>query len=235
MSITTRTIMNKKIMEKISSDMEEIEMSGGGVIEVMLAQKSGNVKTYFGFDGYKVVKAGGFGYDARMRVVIRKDVGIAFYPDEKGRCWGWIIDTEKNRKLLAGAIKHGTFIIVSNKIKAEIEDLAVDLGLPIKKMGVVDQEREINKMLTKSKAAPAELKSENEDLKAQLADLQRRLAKQGEMTPYVRDERPVPKGLTSAIKRKAAIKESTAKKSTKLALQKQRAEITSETNEAIEE
>jgi hypothetical protein len=227
--------MNKKIMEKISSDMEEIEMSGGGVIEVMLSQKSGNVKTFFGFDGYKVVKAGGFGYDARMRVVIRKDVGIAFYPDEKGRCWGWIIDTEKNRKLLAGSIKHGTFIIVNNKIKEAIEDLAVSLGYPIKKMGLIDQEREIDKMLTKGKAAPAELKSENDDLRAQLADLQKRLALNGEMSDYVKEKRPVSKGLTAAIRQKAKLEEYKEAKRTKTKLKNERANITSEINEATEE
>lgn len=235
MAATQRSIYSKKIMEKITSDVEEIEMSGGSVIEVMLSEKSGNVKTYFGFDGYKIVKAGGFGYDAKMKASIRRDVGISFYPDDKGRCWGWIIDTEKNRKMLAGLLRHGTFIIVSNKIKAEIEDLAVSLGITTKKMTVVDQEREINKILTKNKAAPAELKSENEDLKAQLADLQKRLAAKGEMTEFTKIDSKIPKGLKAAIANKAKVNAAKEARAAKTALKKERENITSEINEATEE
>lgn len=222
MPATKRDILSKRVMEKICSDVEEIEMNGMTVIEVMLSEKHGDAVTHFGFDGFKIVKRGGFGYDAKMGVSVRRDCGVSFQPDAKGRCWGWLLDTERNRKTLAGHLKHGTFIFVDNKTKHEIEDLALELGLPTKKMLVATQDREINKLLLKKKAVNPAENEEIEMLRQQLNEANKKLALKGEMTSYAKDARPVPKGLQYAVRHKAQLTAKSEKAAAQNALKKQR-------------
>jgi len=56
------------------------------------------------------------------------DGTLKFYPDDSGRCWGYVYDTDENRDLIASSIVNGWFKIVDKKIREEIFKLAVEKG-----------------------------------------------------------------------------------------------------------
>lgn len=54
---------------------------------------------------------------------------LKFYPDQAGRCWGYVYDTPENREIMATSLASGWYRIVDKKIREEIIKLAEDLGV----------------------------------------------------------------------------------------------------------
>lgn len=52
------------------------------------------------------------------------DGTVKFYPDDNGRCWGYVYDTEDNRELLASSLANGWFRIVDKSVRNEIIEYA---------------------------------------------------------------------------------------------------------------
>lgn len=56
------------------------------------------------------------------------DGTLKFYPDDAGRCWGYVYDIPENRELLASSLANGWFKIIDGKIKEEIVEYATIKG-----------------------------------------------------------------------------------------------------------
>ena len=69
--------------------------------------------------------------DAKLKIIS----GITrFYPDGNNYNWGYVVDTENNRRKLANSFKTGWFKIMNVRIRDEIKELADEMGLSTSKL-----------------------------------------------------------------------------------------------------
>lgn len=57
---------------------------------------------------------------------------LKFYPDSSGKCWGYVFDTEYNRKKLRNSFSNNWYRIVDKKIKDDIMKEAEEAGISTK-------------------------------------------------------------------------------------------------------
>lgn len=55
---------------------------------------------------------------------------IKFYPDNNGRCWGYVFDVKENREKLLNSFSNNWFRIVDKKVREEFLKEAEELKLP---------------------------------------------------------------------------------------------------------
>jgi hypothetical protein len=100
---------------------------------------------------------------------------LRFYPDDHGRCWGYVYDTEENRKIIATTLASGWYKIVDKKIKDEIVELAKSLGVPHEP--IPDSFSIVKKNVNEKKTSVEidKLTKEKEEMEFRMKQLEKRL------------------------------------------------------------
>jgi len=127
-------VMQRKLLSG-ETETEELlnraSQTGLNVIELLLRNKRSSPKIFMGFDVPEfqdgVLNPS---IDATASVTyIQKQV--LFNPDKDGFCWGYVIDTPKNRDMIAKSLKTGWFRITDKKIEDEIKQYAEEHGIDL--------------------------------------------------------------------------------------------------------
>jgi hypothetical protein len=99
-----------------------------------------------------------------------------FFPDVNNRCWGYVFNTEKNRKLLMDSLGNNWFSIADQKVKKEIVDLAEANGLPTTPVpktvvGIIKtvREKEAEKTIERERKEKMELLKRLKEVEEKLA------------------------------------------------------------------
>lgn len=106
--------------------------TGIDLIELLWTKDTGtrpNIAKIIGFKFPIVSSPDSFSVDINVQKWV--DGQLKFYPDQNGRCWGYVYDIPENRKLLCSGLSNGWYKIVDKKIKEEIEKEAKELGFNI--------------------------------------------------------------------------------------------------------
>jgi len=105
------------------------------------------------------------------------DKPIKFYPDGSGRCWGYVFDTEYNRKKLMYSFSNNWFRIVDKKIRDELMKEAEEAGIPTKPAEKVQfiikktkREREAEDKIKATERKLEELEKRKKELEEALAE-----------------------------------------------------------------
>jgi hypothetical protein len=117
--------------EELESLMDDCEDLGFEFIQLRFGKQSKYPIKMRGRESLAVIRnrQNGTTYTKVAGSKIVKDGVLFFYPDDKARCWGYMLDTPNNRKYLAGQLKISHVTITDSKIKKEIYKLAEDLGI----------------------------------------------------------------------------------------------------------
>jgi len=114
------------------------------------------------------------------------DKPLKFYPDNNGRCWGYVFDTEYNRKKLLNSFSNNWFRIVDKKIKDELMKEAEEAGISTKP---AEKVQFIIKKTKREKEAEDKIKATErklEDLEKRKKELEEALAEAtGKKIEYV--------------------------------------------------
>ena len=102
---------------------------------------------------------------------------LKFYPDGSGRCWGYVFDTEYNRKKLLYSFSNNWFRIVDKKIRDELMKEAEEAGISTKPAEKVQfiikktkREREAEDKIKATERKLEELKKREKELEEALAE-----------------------------------------------------------------
>jgi hypothetical protein len=105
------------------------------------------------------------------------DKPIKFYPDGSGRCWGYVFDTEYNRKKLLNSFSNNWFRIVDKKIRYELMKEAEEAGISTKPAEKVQfiikktkREKEAEDKIKATERKLEELKKREKELEEALAE-----------------------------------------------------------------
>jgi len=114
------------------------------------------------------------------------DKPLKFYPDNNGRCWGYVFDTEYNRKKLLNSFSNNWFRIVDKKIRDELMKEAEEAGISTKP---AEKVQFIIKKTKREKEAEDKIKATErklEDLEKRKKELEEALAEAtGKKIEYV--------------------------------------------------
>lgn len=127
--------INTKKLSKIDADVVDamIDVSnqlGVDIIELMWTP-------FNGAETYSIQELHGFKFPIMGETNVLKDVDevsewvegiLKFYPDGKGRCWGYIYDTEENRVKIYETMSTGWFRIVDRNLRETITKEAEEKG-----------------------------------------------------------------------------------------------------------
>jgi len=159
------------IGEVIESLMYDAEDFGHNFIELRHLTPCETQDVVMGFDEARVVsrRTPGSRIATAQGVKIIKDGVLTFYPDKQNRRWAYMLDTPKNRRILAAGIVAPLFEAVDQGIKREIIELAENEGFATER--VVTMDTSFDAYLNKGVPdAVLELNAEVEALKKQLAE-----------------------------------------------------------------
>jgi hypothetical protein len=102
---------------------------------------------------------------------------LKFYPDGSGRCWGYVFDTEYNRKKLLHSFSNNWFRIVDKKIRDELMKEAEEAGISTKPAEKVQfiikktkREREAEDKIKATERKLEELEKRKRELEEALAE-----------------------------------------------------------------
>jgi hypothetical protein len=156
---------NKERLEEI---MDDAESFGYKFIELRLGNRSSYIEMICGLEEVKLNMSRAYGETvvSASGAVILKDGVVKFYPDNRSVCWGYMVDTENNRKWLAQQLSNSYVTIADKKIEEEIKELAKELGEATRK---VARDKTIDAGVKGSIASA--LEEDNKDLRAQLEEL----------------------------------------------------------------
>jgi len=158
----------------------DISVSTGiDLIELMWIPRDGQPRAtspeVHGYQYPKVIDDGDF--FAETVNVEWVDKPIKFYPDGSGRCWGYVFDTEHNRKKLLNSFSNNWFRIVDKKIKDELMKEAEEAGISTKPAEKVQfiikktkREREAEDKIKATERKLEELKKREKELEEALAE-----------------------------------------------------------------
>jgi len=121
--------------KEISRFVDLASQGGYGIIELVWAKVRNSTAKVSGFeipvDNTNRERKDPNSREVDLSIDVQKISGMTrFFPDNSGRCWGYIIDTDANREKLAATLKTGWFKIVDNKIKEEIVKMAAEKEYP---------------------------------------------------------------------------------------------------------
>jgi len=173
MSIQQRHFRNENEQRKLADDIEDAASIGVDHIELCHIVNELYTVTTIGVEQLKIEhRKAGPGL-SQLQLVKRwiKDGELVFYPDRRGRRWGYLADTEYNRKFLALSLceREKWFVIVDKDIRNEIFKLAEKLGIDT----TPHRADPLQHMLEKKNPELAkhnELERELEELKKQLEE-----------------------------------------------------------------
>lgn len=158
----------------------DISVSTGiDLIELMWVPRDGQPRAtspeVHGYQYPKVIDDGDF--FAETVNVEWVDKPLKFYPDGSGRCWGYVFDTEYNRKKLLNSFSNNWFRIVDKKIRDELMKEAEEAGISTKPAEKVQfiikktkREREAEDKIKATERKLEELKKRESELKKALAE-----------------------------------------------------------------
>ena len=161
-------VHNTKKLTAGSAEVEDIyeiaEMLGLDVIKINGKKSSASVGSVSGFE------VGDIGYNHLGRVdgAVTKVGHVYLYPDVNSIRWGFVLDTPKNRRVLASHIAAPVIDIVDKRIKDELIKYCDDNGINVK------PEAPTNPYVKKS-IPEQRLENQNEKLEADVRMLKRQL------------------------------------------------------------
>lgn len=167
----------------------DISVSTGiDLIELMWVPRDGQPRAtapeVHGYKYPKVIDDGDF--FAETVNVEWVDKPLKFYPDNNGRCWGYVFDTEYNRKKLLNSFSNNWFRIVDKKIRDELMKEAEEAGISTKP---AEKVQFIIKKTKREKEAEDKIKATErklEDLEKRKKELEEALAEAtGKKIEYV--------------------------------------------------
>ena len=152
-----RRKIGDEIVDELEELMEDAEDLGFNFIELRHGKQSKYPMHMRGRESLALIsnRVNGTTYRKINGSKIISDGSIRFYPDNKARCWGYMLDTESNRKYLAGQLIVDHVIIADKKIKAEIVALATELKLGTK---MIKKDHTMENYLSKKDKKPDEVK-----------------------------------------------------------------------------
>lgn len=166
--------IDEDIKDYLDEKIENAQMYGKDYIELRFGESSKYKEKMIGFEDIKLImrRQGRDDYATPVGAKIIKDAVVYFYPDNLKRCWGYMLDTPNNRKILAAQYKLRQVIISDNKIDKEIKALCKKLGYPTE-MVVIDHT--FDNYLKKSKKSEETIDKDAkiEKLEARLAELEK--------------------------------------------------------------
>ena len=176
-------IINKKFMnsdkrEILEANLSDAEMYGEKFIEVRSVIQGELEDIILGVEQAKVVTSRQFGQKiATATGVVRiSDGELRFHPDNRFFRWGYLLDTPRNRRWLAGQLKYPQVIISDPAIQKEIEDLARKEGMATEAAPVQDLAFD-NYLKGKETEEEIALKEKVEALEKELAEAKKAKAK----------------------------------------------------------
>jgi hypothetical protein len=105
------------------------------------------------------------------------DKPLKFYPDNNGRCWGYVFDIKENREKLLSSFSNNWFRIVDKKIRDELMKEAEEAGISTKPAEKVQfiikktkREREAEDKIKATERKLEELKKREKELEEALAE-----------------------------------------------------------------
>jgi len=138
-------IINRRFEKEFIKDLLEdytdnVETQGYGFIEVRMTESGETTEEIIGLDEAKVnmIRKPGSRVTMASGVTIIKDGHYRFYPDKNWIRYGYILDTERNRRWLAAELKRGKYQAADRRVDEEIKELARDLGMPTFPMAARD-------------------------------------------------------------------------------------------------
>lgn len=158
----------------------DISVSTGiDLIELMWIPRDGQPRAtspeVHGYQYPKVIDDGDF--FAETVNVEWVDKILKFYPDGSGRCWGYVFDTEYNRKKLLHSFSNNWFRIVDKKIRDELMKEAEEAGISTKPAEKVQfiikktkREREAEDKIKATERKLEELEKRKRELEEALAE-----------------------------------------------------------------
>jgi hypothetical protein len=158
------------IGEVLESLMYDAEDFGHNFIELRHLTPCETQDVIMGFDEARVVsrRTPGSRIATAQGVKVIQDGVLTFYPDTRNRRWAYMLDTPKNRKILAAGIVAPIVEVVDQGIKREIIALAEKEGFATEQVKTLDTSFDayLNKGVPDE---VLELNAELEELKKQLA------------------------------------------------------------------
>ena len=171
------------LAEKLSSGIKETErlyefanFAGKDVIKLVFSSQRLPIAEIVGFQ--VPVSMGNIDVNSIIDGVdVKFDIGsLYFYPDTSGILWGYLIDTEENRKRLAKCLHKHWFRIVDTKVRESIAELALSFGCDIdKKAGTTNfkyspREAEAIEKLKKTEEELAQMRKDMATIMMQLSE-----------------------------------------------------------------
>lgn len=159
--------------KKVPKFFEQSASTGVDLIELlMIPRNKGPYFSPFEIQGYEypIDRIGGDMFDENGTVCDWVDGTLVFYPDEKGMCYGYVFDTEKNRDLIATSLSTGWYRIVDQSKRDEILKYAESKGYDIKP-------RAIKQVSIRKTKRERDYEDRQVSLEKQLFDTQEKLRK----------------------------------------------------------
>ena len=158
------------VLERLEELVEEAADFGHSFIEVKLPGRGDQVERTYGFEEATLRRRRepGTAITSTIGVEIISDGIVKFYPDQKNVRWGYVLNTKKNKEILAAELKNRTFIIQDANILRELQDIAREKNWPTEYV-----EREVSAtegVIIKEDPVLAEKEREIEELKRQLEE-----------------------------------------------------------------
>jgi hypothetical protein len=105
------------------------------------------------------------------------DKPLKFYPDNNGRCWGYVFDIKENREKLLSSFSNNWFRIVDKKIRDELMKESEEAGISTKPAEKVQfiikktkREREAEDKIKATERKLEELRKREKELEEALAE-----------------------------------------------------------------
>jgi len=160
--MVVKKLQNRDTQERLQEYIDDAATLGYKFIEVMDVKRLTFGRAFIGVEELTIAEKRVPGQQAVSGLVpnIIKDGVLDFHPDGKGRCYGYVLDTQKNREFLASQLERPLCTVLDTTTLNEIKMLAI-------KMGYMDEARKIQDPTLVLNTAQIEL----DDAKAELAKL----------------------------------------------------------------
>ena len=164
--------------EDVEKLVDEASVIGVDLIELMWTPRNGLPRESVArVVGFKVpVKTGNDIITSEHANASWIDGEAKFYPDPNGRCWGYVYDTEANRKLIMTSLSSGRFRIVDSKIRGEIIAEAEKLEIPTEVSHVTEVSVKKSKREVEAERRIKNAEEKLRDYKAKMNKLENALA-----------------------------------------------------------
>lgn len=170
----------------VEAMLENAASLGIDVIELLWLTKTGGPRWSIAqIVGYKfpvIGKPNGNSVDIQASQWV--DGTLKFYPDNNGRCWGYVYDTEENRNLIYRSLANGWFRVVDKKLRDQIEAEAHERGIGT----TILPKNQVN---VKKSIAEVEATKKTQELEARLAEMQRKMEETQKQLEIANNERMV--------------------------------------------